>query len=422
MSRSITSLTASLRTEVTAAAKQLTKRQVNVLVKKHKLPGSVGGRGTSWTIEVKNESEKKKVEKVLGSLGGFMTGSGGWVLSQDYKSKGDWGDKSSPHHYAADGGMTAEDFAKKVEAGLPASVKKYAKARAMKSVGTMVVMIDFAYTPSKSGVDLLNARNTRILVQGWGKDGQAEKVSASSVRSNDMPKLRKKSGAPDKVAQYLVTYFKKNESAMMEGDPHKSASAKVARLTGDLRQVTAAAMPPAALSAAKKWSERLSDAQRKLAAKVAKELKRTGFSTGMFGDMKKLGLKSFNMGSFLQMSQMPDAKLNRIRDQTVEMLEMGAAAAHEKYAGWKQADTEGVNANTTMPVKVSFRGTKEPYYKDPMYSTYKGNLTVALGTSSERSPVEFVASRGGMQSVKAPKMPYSLAEAAVFALLKNRAL
>jgi len=88
----------------------------------------------------------------------------------------------------------------------------------------------------------------------------------------------------------------------------------------------------------------------------------------------------------------------------------------------KQADgPEWVRGSTEQAMKVSFRGTKQRL-KDPMYTIYRGNLTVSLGTSSERSEVEFVASSGGMRSVKAPKMPYSLAEAAIFALLKNRAL
>lgn len=93
-----------------------------------------------------------------------------------------------------------------------------------------------------------------------------------------------------------------------------------------------------------------------------------------------------------------------------------------KAATDKQAAGEPVRASTQMPVKVSFRGTKEPWYKDPMYSVYRGNLTVFLGTSSERSEIEFVASRGGLRSVKAPKMEYGLAEAAVFKLLKDKAL
>lgn len=200
----------------------------------------------------------------------------------------------------------------------------------------------------------------------------------------------------------------------------------VTRATAELRQVTSAVMNPSALAAAKKWSERLSDAQRKLAGKLAKELKRSGFSTGMFKDFASLGLKSFDMGSFLRMGQMPQATYKRIVDQTVEMLEMGAEAAHEKLAGdWPHladAQPEGVNASTTWPVKVSFRGTKQPYHKDRMYNLYKGNMTVMLGTSSERSPVEFIASSGGLRHIKAPQMAYGLAEAAVFALLKDRAL
>lgn len=88
----------------------------------------------------------------------------------------------------------------------------------------------------------------------------------------------------------------------------------------------------------------------------------------------------------------------------------------------KTAAGEPIRASTQMAMKVSFRGTKEPWYKDRMYSVYRGNLTVSMGTSSERSEVEFVASRGGLRSVKAPQMEYGLAEAAVFNLLKNKAL
>lgn len=79
-------------------------RTMKVIQRRHKLPGEIGGRGKTWSLEVKNDREMKQWEKVLGyGLGGFMTGYGSWILKPDFKSKGDWGDKASPHHY---GGLT----------------------------------------------------------------------------------------------------------------------------------------------------------------------------------------------------------------------------------------------------------------------------------------------------------------------------
>lgn len=106
-------------------ASQLTRRQVTNLMKKHRLPGAVGGRGTSWKIEVKNEAEKRKVEKVFKHLGGYMTGYGGWVLSPDYKSKGDWNDPSSRHHYASQIGRTILEQMGGRRLGMMLGVKKF---------------------------------------------------------------------------------------------------------------------------------------------------------------------------------------------------------------------------------------------------------------------------------------------------------
>jgi|GEM_PF-2122945 len=62
-------------------AAKLTLRQVKALIKKHNLPGEVSGRGTDWEIEVANENQKRKVEKVIKGLGGFKTGYGGWGVA-----------------------------------------------------------------------------------------------------------------------------------------------------------------------------------------------------------------------------------------------------------------------------------------------------------------------------------------------------
>ena len=82
------------------AAKKYTKRQLMSVQQKHGLPGKVDGRGDRWTLEVKNDRDKKAWEKALGlSLGGYVTGYGSWMLSPNYQSSGDWNDPSSRHHY-----------------------------------------------------------------------------------------------------------------------------------------------------------------------------------------------------------------------------------------------------------------------------------------------------------------------------------
>lgn len=123
--------------------------------------------------------------------------------------------------FMAQSGLTAEEFTKKIESNLSASLQRWTKARAIRSVGTMVVQIDFAYTESTAHVDQLNAPSTRILVQGWGKEGPAEKVQATSLRSNKVPKLRKSSGTTERVSKSIINWFKKNEKALISGEPYK---------------------------------------------------------------------------------------------------------------------------------------------------------------------------------------------------------
>jgi|APSaa5957512622_1039677.scaffolds.fasta_scaffold10276_2 hypothetical protein len=79
----------------------LTLRQVKSLMRKHGIPGEVGGRGSNWEVEVPDEKAMRQFEKVVGPTGGYRSGHGSWVLSPGYKPKGDWNDPSSAHHYAS---------------------------------------------------------------------------------------------------------------------------------------------------------------------------------------------------------------------------------------------------------------------------------------------------------------------------------
>ena len=80
--------------------------------------------------------------------------------------------------------MDAKDFAAQVKSGIPAKLQKYVRVAEFMSVGAPVVQVDFAYTDSKNGTDRLNARNFRMLVQGWKKGEDApEKVSVAAVWS-----------------------------------------------------------------------------------------------------------------------------------------------------------------------------------------------------------------------------------------------
>lgn len=82
------------------ASAPMTKRQILTVQRRHKLPGKVEGRGKNWTVEVKNDRDKRAWEKALGfGLGGYVTGYGSWMLSPSYQSSGDWNDPSSRHHY-----------------------------------------------------------------------------------------------------------------------------------------------------------------------------------------------------------------------------------------------------------------------------------------------------------------------------------
>jgi len=47
----------------------------------------------------KTEEVLNLLHKTFPNIGGFRTGYGAWVLSPGYKSKGDWNDPSSAHHY-----------------------------------------------------------------------------------------------------------------------------------------------------------------------------------------------------------------------------------------------------------------------------------------------------------------------------------
>ncbi len=87
-------------------AGKMTLRQLKSLLRKHGIQGEVSGRGTDWEVEVPDEATMNALEKVMPhgvGLGGYRSGHGSWVLSQNHKPSGDWNDPSSRHHYAAGG-------------------------------------------------------------------------------------------------------------------------------------------------------------------------------------------------------------------------------------------------------------------------------------------------------------------------------
>jgi len=97
----------------------LTKMKLKKLMEQHGIPGEVSGAGTRWEVELPDEKAHKLWERTIGkikgfSYGGYRTGYGGWVFSPDYKDKGDWNDRTSPHHYAAD--VSKQDWQKALKA------------------------------------------------------------------------------------------------------------------------------------------------------------------------------------------------------------------------------------------------------------------------------------------------------------------
>lgn len=79
--------------------KRTVKAALNGLDIEYQLSGT--NFGTELEVDEKDEpAVQKALKKYFGHFwGGFQAGYGGWVLRPEYKSKGDWGDKSSAHHY-----------------------------------------------------------------------------------------------------------------------------------------------------------------------------------------------------------------------------------------------------------------------------------------------------------------------------------
>lgn len=75
----------------------------------------------------------------------------------------------------------------------------------------------------------------------------------------------------------------------------------------------------AATAAAKKWASGLDDAQRKIAGELAVKVAKTGLSTGMFGDFKKIQIP-MDMNRFLKMAQLSPKKSKWVQEQLVAML------------------------------------------------------------------------------------------------------
>lgn len=78
-----------------------TKTQVKNLMLKNGIKfDRIGGVGVFWEVELPNEANARKFRKyVTKNVGGYTTGCGSIVLRVGYKPAGEWGDKSSSHHY-----------------------------------------------------------------------------------------------------------------------------------------------------------------------------------------------------------------------------------------------------------------------------------------------------------------------------------
>ena len=77
----------------------MTRRQVIAKMKKAGIEGTVTGAGKLWEVELTTDRLMRKFQKLVTSVGGYMTGYGAWILSPGYVSKGDWNDKASAWHY-----------------------------------------------------------------------------------------------------------------------------------------------------------------------------------------------------------------------------------------------------------------------------------------------------------------------------------
>lgn len=89
--------------------------------------------------------------------------------------------------------------------------------------------------------------------------------------------------------------------------------------------ITASLMAdPSVVSMMKNWAADLTPDERRISERLAKKVKSRGVSTGMFKELKEIGLP-FSMDQFLRYAQMDKSAQKEFKDSLVAMLEMGAS-------------------------------------------------------------------------------------------------
>ena len=77
----------------------MTKTQIKKAMAAANITGDLTGAGENWEVELMTETAKNRFSRLVCKAGGHKTGYGSWILSPDYRSQGDWNDKSSRWHY-----------------------------------------------------------------------------------------------------------------------------------------------------------------------------------------------------------------------------------------------------------------------------------------------------------------------------------
>lgn len=74
--------------------------QVRKLMSEHNIAGELTGAGSKWSVELASDAALRKFRKhVTKAVAGYKCGHGGWVMSPQYESPGDWNDRASRYHY-----------------------------------------------------------------------------------------------------------------------------------------------------------------------------------------------------------------------------------------------------------------------------------------------------------------------------------
>lgn len=84
-----------------SASLPLTKMQINRLMGRHSVPGTLSGSGLTWEVELPDDAAKAAfVKNVTKKVGGYRCGHGGWVLRAGYQADDiDFNNPASRHHY-----------------------------------------------------------------------------------------------------------------------------------------------------------------------------------------------------------------------------------------------------------------------------------------------------------------------------------